>query len=199
MKDNEIIEALNCCQDAIIIRYLRHVDTEPMDIHIREIAHLLDRQQEEIKKLRADNERLQTQEILTIKMPNDEETKRILEQAKNAPFILCSCDSMIEKVEVIHDNGIGSLEFYCNDLGKNITIHDYLIELLKTLWGEQDEFSGKRPFGNGGWDYDLIGCLIANHIIEGKLDEDGYVIEGDTKKGYALIQEYIESLSGGKK
>lgn len=103
--------------------------------------------------------------------------------------------------EVVEDAtvNIGSLEFYCNDLDKKISIHDYLIELLKTLWEEQDEFSGKRPFGNSGWDYDLIGCLIANNIIEGKLDEYGYVIEGDTKKGYALIKEYIESLRGGTK
>lgn len=97
------------------------------------------------------------------------------------------------------NKNIGSLEFYCNDLGKKISIHDYLIELLKTLWEEQDEFSGKRPFGNSGWDYDLIGCLIANHIIEGKLDEDGYVIEGDIHKGYATIQAYIESLRGETK
>ena len=97
------------------------------------------------------------------------------------------------------NKNIGSLEFYCNDLDKNISIHDYLIELLKTLWEEQDEFSGKRPFGNSGWDYDLIACLIANNIIEGKLDEYGYVIEGDAHKGYALIKEYIESLRGGIK
>jgi hypothetical protein len=98
------------------------------------------------------------------------------------------------------NKSIGSLEFYCNDLDKKISIHDYLIELLKTLWEEQDEFSGKRPFGNSGWDYDLIGCLIANNIIDGKLDEEyGYIIEGDTHKGYALIKEYIESLQGGAK
>jgi hypothetical protein len=144
-------------------------------------------------------EKMTDNEIWIAKAPYDEETKRILEQIKNAPLILCSCDSMIEKVETTHDNGIGSLEFYCNDLDKKISIHDYLIELLKTLWEEQDEFSGKRPFGNSGWDYDLIGCLIANNIIEGKLDEYGYVIEGDTHKGYALIKEYIESLRGGTK
>lgn len=42
-----------------------------------------------------------------------------------------------------------------NDSGKN-TVKEYLLELLLTLWKKEESFSGKRPFGNSGWIYDLI-------------------------------------------
>lgn len=191
MTDNDIIEALNCCQDAIIIRYCNRPG-KTIDIHIREISALLNKQQAEIERLK----KPLIDEPIVISIPPL--SKKSLDMLKNSrPCIIPNDDSDVRFINT--PKGIGSLEFYCNDLDKKISIHDYLIELLKALWEEQDEFSGKRPFGNSGWDYDLIGCLIANNIIEGKLDEYGYVIEGDTKKGYALIKEYIESLRGGTK
>lgn len=55
------------------------------------------------------------------------------------------------------------------------TVREYLIALLNELWTERDRFSGKRPFGNSGWEYDLIVPMIRNGIIRGTLDEDGYV------------------------
>jgi len=36
------------------------------------------------------------------------------------------------------------------------TVRDYLKELLSTVLIEEEEFSGKRPFGNSGWIYDLV-------------------------------------------
>ncbi|MBS3648836.1 hypothetical protein KEU06_09480 [Pseudaminobacter sp. 19-2017] len=39
------------------------------------------------------------------------------------------------------------------------TIRDYLKALLKALWAEGEGFSGKRPFGNSGWEYDLYQVL----------------------------------------
>lgn len=97
-----------------------------------------------------------------------------------------------ELVEV--DTDIGSLTFFCHDLGQDISIHDYLIRLLSTLWNEQDGFSGKRPFGNSGWNYDLLACLIAHKIIPGELDDEGYVMEVDEEQGDKIIREYIKTL-----
>lgn len=77
------------------------------------------------------------------------------------------------------------------------TIGAYLIELLKTLWIEQQNFSGKRPFGNGGWDYDLYTVLIRNGIIEGKLDEWGYIETFDNEKGFEVILRAIQYLGKG--
>jgi len=35
------------------------------------------------------------------------------------------------------------------------TIRDYLKALLNQLWMEDEGFSGKRPFGNSGWQHEI--------------------------------------------
>lgn len=79
---------------------------------------------------------------------------------------------------MINYDEILNIQFVSIELGK-ITIRGYLCALLETLWEEKEGFSGKRPFGNSGWDYDLILALVQNNIIEGKLDEFGCIIELD--------------------
>lgn len=66
-------------------------------------------------------------------------------------------------------------------------VGEYLHSLLFTLWEEGEGFSGKRPFGNSGWEYDLYKPLIQGGFIEGELDEDGYVNDVDTKAANKLI------------
>lgn len=39
------------------------------------------------------------------------------------------------------------------------TVREYLKKLLSTVWGDGESFSGKRPFGNSGWEYDLYSTL----------------------------------------
>ena len=41
-----------------------------------------------------------------------------------------------------------------NDAGAS-SIRGYLKTLLTTLMAEGEGFSGKRPFGNSGWEYEL--------------------------------------------
>ena len=91
------------------------------------------------------------------------------------------------------ENVLG-LVFYCNDLDREITIKDYLKELMLTLWKEAEGFSGKRPFGNSGWQYDIAACLIKNNIVDGKLDEDGYVDEVDFNDVDNVILSCIEKI-----
>ena len=93
-----------------------------------------------------------------------------------------------------HLQDIGFLTFFCKDLNETISIHEYLKRLLLTLWKEQDEFSGKRPFGNSGWDYDLMACLIAHNKILGSIDEDGYIEDCDYHTGDITIREYIKEM-----
>ncbi len=57
------------------------------------------------------------------------------------------------------------------------TIKEYLKRLLAQLWIEQEGFSGKRPFGNSGWEFDLYKALIRAGAATGKLDGDGCVDE----------------------
>jgi len=87
-----------------------------------------------------------------------------------------------------------ALEFESRDLYRTLTIKEYLKELLRTLWQEGEGFSGKRPFGNGGWQYDLYAPLITHHLITGKLDEEGYIEEIDEEAGDRLVLSLIHAL-----
>lgn len=80
-----------------------------------------------------------------------------------------------------------------NDSGAS-TIRGYLIALLAAVWDEKEGFSGKRPFGNSSWDFDLFAGLVKAKFIAGELDEDGYFEDCDYDAGDALISMAIKSL-----
>lgn len=80
-----------------------------------------------------------------------------------------------------------------NDSGAS-TIKGYLIALLEKLWEEEEGFSGKRPFGNSGWAYDLYKPLVTAGAVKGKLDSNGYIEEIDTPSANDLIFEAIAAL-----
>lgn len=77
------------------------------------------------------------------------------------------------------------------------TIRDYLKELLVMVWEKDESFSGKRPFGNSGWKYDIYRTLATHKLIEAEIDEDGDVIDiqrSEYTKADQLILEAIASL-----
>jgi hypothetical protein len=82
-----------------------------------------------------------------------------------------------------------------NDSGAS-TVRGYLVALLATLWREDEGFSGKRPFGNSGWQYDLYAPMIEAGIVGGEIDEDGYVERADVVTADKLILAAIQSLDG---
>ena len=80
-----------------------------------------------------------------------------------------------------------------NDAGAR-TIGGYLKKLLAALWTDGEAFSGKRPFGNSGWDYDLYAALVRGGAVEGALDEDGFVDDFDKESADKLIFAAIDYL-----
>ena len=80
-----------------------------------------------------------------------------------------------------------------NDSGET-TVRGYLMKLLEMVWREKEGFSGKRPFGNSGWDWDLLAPLVKAGLIAGSLDEDGYLDQCDEEAGQALILAAIKAL-----
>ncbi len=86
-------------------------------------------------------------------------------------------------------------EFESPDFEQTVTIKLYLRELLVTLWREREGFSGKRPFGNSGWEYDLYKVLIECGAIEGTL-EDGFVEVVNTNEADQLILKLIDHCFG---
>ena len=85
------------------------------------------------------------------------------------------------------------LKFYCDDLDGEVTIRQYLHRLLWTLWQEDEGFSGKRPFGNSGWQGSLAKPLIVAGVIDGSIADEGYIEDYDddalTTEVYKLINE----------
>ncbi|MEV0214370.1 hypothetical protein [Micromonospora sp. NPDC050695] len=75
------------------------------------------------------------------------------------------------------------------------TVGEYLIKLLADVWREQECFNGKRPFGNSGWDYELIEALVRAGLIDGEIDEDGTLMRSDDEAGSRLIAEAIQGMS----
>lgn len=90
-----------------------------------------------------------------------------------------------------------ALELPPNDSGAT-TVRGYLVELLAELWRTEDLFSGKRPFGNSGWQYDLYTPMVKAGLTPGHLDIDGYVEDMDTAEADALITAAIYSLGEPK-
>lgn len=80
-----------------------------------------------------------------------------------------------------------------NDIGAK-TLGEYFENLLLTLWDEQEDFSGKRPFGNSGWEYDVYAALISAGVVDGSLDEEGYVTEVTYSAANDIIAEMIKAI-----
>jgi hypothetical protein len=74
------------------------------------------------------------------------------------------------------------------------TVREYLLQLLRELWREGEGFSGKRPFGNSGWEYEIYEGLVRAGIIEGALDSDGYLVDFDEAEAHRLVVEAIDAL-----
>lgn len=83
-----------------------------------------------------------------------------------------------------------------NDSGAK-TIREYLKALLVMVWEKDESFSGKRPFGNSGWKYDIYRTLATHKLIEAEIDEDGDIVDikrSEYSKADQLISEAIASL-----
>jgi len=86
-----------------------------------------------------------------------------------------------------------SLPMQDND-AKAATIGQYFTAIVHTLYIESEGFSGKRPFGNSGWESDVEKALITANAIWGEIDEDGYIEDCDSAAASAIIFDTLEFL-----
>ena len=85
-----------------------------------------------------------------------------------------------------------------NDAGAK-TIGEYFEKLLFTLWEEEDCFSGKRPFGNSGWKGELYLALVTADVVNGVIDEEGFLDDYDDVAADRVCREIISGiLKGGE-
>lgn len=85
------------------------------------------------------------------------------------------------------------IKFMNQDLRRRLTIREYMQELLTRLFDEGEGFSGKRPFGNSGWEYDILVPLIRAKAVKGKVF-DGYPEEYDEAAYKKLLADMIAAL-----
>lgn len=74
------------------------------------------------------------------------------------------------------------------------TVRDYLKALLTTLLREEEGFSGKRPFGNSSWMYELYLPLVKAGAVAGKLDDEGYIVEVDDAAADDMILKAVAEM-----
>lgn len=79
------------------------------------------------------------------------------------------------------------IPFKWDDAGGITTLRKSFKLLLYTLFIEEEEFSGKRPLGNSGWQYDLGIGLINAGILEGDPDDPQ-----ENYFDYATFQQLIK-------
>jgi len=82
----------------------------------------------------------------------------------------------------------------CDNDASAKTIRHYFQLLLIQLIEEKEGFSGKRPFGNSDWAYDLYAPLIKANIIPGELDHDGFINWIDEEKADEMLIKLIKLL-----
>lgn len=82
------------------------------------------------------------------------------------------------------------------------SLREYFHTLLYTLWCEGEEFSGKRPFGNSGWDYAIYSALVDMGAVAGEWDKDEDTGERwglrtfDETEANRLVPKLIKEMCG---
>lgn len=86
-----------------------------------------------------------------------------------------------------------ALELGDNDAGAS-TVRDYLVKLLVLAWRDEENFDGKRPFGNSSWKREIGWALVADGLVPGELDEDRFTKDIDDDAVDELILVCIVAL-----
>ena len=84
---------------------------------------------------------------------------------------------------------------FTSDAGDNLTVRQYLCRLLAALWEEEEGFSGKRPFGNSGWQREVYAALVGAGFIAGTIDADGCLDRYDRPAAEKYVLDLIELMS----
>ena len=76
------------------------------------------------------------------------------------------------------------------------SLREYFKLMLQAVFDEDEGFSGKRPFGNSGWQHGLAIQLVKAGVLDGKLlTDDGYDdAEFDWAEYNRVIKLAINSL-----
>lgn len=77
------------------------------------------------------------------------------------------------------------------------TVRQYLVELSRQCWVECEGFSGKRPFGNSGWQLEVAMALADGGFVARTLDSDGNWLANDESEVDELVNRCFDRLAAG--
>ncbi len=105
----------------------------------------------------------------------------------------------VPELEQSKDKGLlAALEVrFSSDAGADLTVREYLRMLLVSVWDEGEGFSGKRPFGNSGWEYDIYAALVGAGFLPGMLDKYGHQTIIDKKHAHDYVRDLILAMCHG--
>lgn len=111
---------------------------------------------------------------------------------KTARYYYETLQTYITKEEPLVDQVL-AYESIGWDLPK-CTVGEYLIELGQRVWEEGEGFSGKRPFGNSGWQTDVMYVLADGGFIGGTRNSEGDWEDLDEVRGNEIILACFKRL-----
>ena len=70
---------------------------------------------------------------------------------------------------------------------ETLPLKDFLYGLNELLLEDPDSFSGKRPYGNSGWKFEIYKTFIKAGLVPGKIDSAGYLKYVDKLEAYKFL------------
>lgn len=94
--------------------------------------------------------------------------------------------------------------FTPSDIGEEMLVRSYLADLLLTLMQQGESFSGKRPFGNSGWEENLVAPMIQCGVIPGTVSDDEWAeasgwAEADFEAAREALIGYVFGVEFGRR
>lgn len=89
----------------------------------------------------------------------------------------------VEKIEDVLDMDVGGRPFRA-----------MLKDLLTMVLLQGEEFDGKRPWGDSGWEWDIYNAMVVNGFVRGVVDEYGDVDGVDITECDELIMRCVEEI-----
>ncbi len=85
-----------------------------------------------------------------------------------------------------------------NDAGA-ATVREYIVALAATVWGEGEGFSGKRPFGNSDWQWEIYRTLAGAGFFNAAKDDNGdFELDSEQiRRADAIILGAIGAMATG--
>ena len=75
------------------------------------------------------------------------------------------------------------------------TIRQFFVAVADRVWNYGEEFSGKHPFGNANWHWDLYRVLVQAGVVEGFRDGlGGELLPSDIFVADRIVRDAIRAL-----